>query len=143
MGVDILALRMIPQENVKYRTVIVSYLQGKSTLSEVIKYFSSEIDSSNQEVIKIARINSAELANHEVAIIIHHAMLRFLKQNILNPQTCTSLGYEWVRDVLYPAEAPNEILLTFVESINNNNYVVGQPAGSTTEELIGLYASIE
>ena len=57
----------------------------------------------------------------------------------LNPETAGEMGYEWWKDVIYDAEAPQGAMED-VFDLNDMGYVFGESASSGDENnFVGVY----
>jgi hypothetical protein len=124
--------------NKNYIDIVKDYFSGVRTQDEIISYFQAS-RTVHEGANQIASINHAALSDEEADTVIRSALVLLLKQQDLTPETANYKGYEWVKDSVFPSEAPHEVLLSFLEDLKRDNLVVGQAVGSYPEEVIGLY----
>ena len=62
-------------------------------------------------------------------------------QKDLTPENARARGYEWIQDIMYDEEAPDEAMGEFKE-YEKKKYLLGQPASlEAPKNLVGLYKS--
>ncbi|MDQ3008552.1 MAG: hypothetical protein M3Q81_03065 [bacterium] len=61
----------------------------------------------------------------------------------MTPKNALQLGYVLVQDVIYDEQAPDGAMVDIIELIENNGYVLGQPATNLgVGTMVGLYEPI-
>lgn len=131
-----------------YITSIIKYIKQNASIEEVISFFRQYTDQHSHSTSSIASIHIKSCKDEigvtaeEADLIVKGVLYDLLFDSLITADNAQQYGYTWENDAIYPAEAPNELIVQFFENLEMNGYKIGTAAGSSSNNRVGIYKQL-